>query len=67
MNDKRKIRITIDKKGGYKFEAMEGFNGESCIEKTKNIEMVLGGTAVASGKKDDYYNGDSPENVFVNL
>ena len=50
MNDKRKIRITIDEKGGYKFEAMEGFNGESCI-----------------GKKDDYYNGDSPENVFVNL
>ena len=37
MNDKQNIRITIDKTGAYRFEAMEGFSGQSCVEKTKNI------------------------------
>ena len=67
MNGRQCIRITIDKTGAYRFEAMEGFSGQSCVEKTKTIELVLGGTQVDSGKKDSYYNGDSPENVFVNI
>lgn len=65
--DTRKIRITIDNKGAYKFEAMEGFSGTSCVSETKNIELVLGGKAVAQGKKDSYYDGDSPNNLFLNL
>lgn len=65
--DTRKIRITIDSKGMYKFEAMEGFTGASCTNETKSIELVLGGKAVARGKKDNYYDGDSPSNLFLSL
>lgn len=67
MSDKRSIRITVDKTGTYKFEAMEGFSGESCIEKTKNVELILGGTKITEGKKDSFYDGDAPENVFNSL
>lgn len=67
MNDKRKIRIKIDTKGQYTLEAMEGFSGESCVEKTKNIELLLGGERVSEGKKDEYYAGDTPESLFLNI
>ncbi len=55
---KRNIQIKIDNKGNYALEAGEGFSGESCIEKTKDIELILGGTEVDGGKKDSYFDGD---------
>jgi hypothetical protein len=66
MADKKKIRIKIAKDGTYTLEAMEGFSGESCVEKTKNIEIMLGGQAVARGKKDEYYDPDATPELTLN-
>lgn len=67
MENIRKIRVTVDKAGGYKLEAMEGFTGTSCIEGTKDIELMLGGTKIDDGKKPSYYDGDTPDNIFLNI
>lgn len=67
MADKRTVKIKIAKDGTYTLEAMEGFSGESCVEKTKNLEIILGGTAVARGKKDEYYAGDGTPELVLNI
>lgn len=66
---KRKVQITIDKKGAYTMKALEGFSGESCVNNTKNIELVLGegATEVGSGKTDAYYDGDGDAPISINL
>ncbi len=54
----KKIKITIDTKGGYILEAKEGFAGTSCAEQTRCIELSLGGQEVGEGKTEDYYKPD---------
>lgn len=67
LGTKKRIRITIDAKGNYGLEALEGFSGASCVEKTKDIELVLGGTEVDSGKTDAYFDPDDTNDVSINL
>lgn len=57
----KKVEIRIDKKGNFTFQAKEGFQGTSCIEETKDLEIALGGTSVSVEKTDDYFRPD-PEN-----
>lgn len=66
---KRHIAVTIDKQGAFTVEAKEGFVGESCVEKTKNIELLLGegATEMASGKTDAYFDGDGDNPISINL
>lgn len=66
MNQKR-IRITIDTKGGYGLEALEGFAGTSCVEQTRELEVAIGGMAVDEGKTDAFYDSDGETPVFVDL
>ena len=63
----KKIKIIIDKEGNYGLEALEGFSGTSCVEKTKEIEVAIGGTTVDEGKKDEYYmpDNDASVNLFI--
>lgn len=63
---KKTIEIRIDEKGNFGLEAKEGFSGTSCMEQTKELEVVLGGTEVADGKKDSYYDGDDSP-ISINL
>lgn len=66
--EKRVVKITVAKDGTHRIEAMEGFSGESCINKTKDIELALGGIQIDSGKKDSYYEGDdTPVSVDIQL
>lgn len=55
--NKQVVEITIKKDGSYTFEAKEGFKGESCRTQTRQLEMVLGGTAEGSQNTKDYYDG----------
>lgn len=62
------LKINIKKGGNYTITAGEGFQGTSCIAKTQDIEQLIGqGAPVASGKTDDYYKGDLPEEVITTL
>lgn len=63
---KKVVKITIDKKGVYKMEALEGFSGTSCTEQTKGLELILGGSEIGEGKTDAYYGpDDSPVTVDI--
>ena len=65
--EQRKIKIIIEKSGDYSLEAMEGFSGTSCVEKTQQLELVLGGTMTAEGKKQSYYDTDPYDPVTLKL
>lgn len=60
----KKIKITVSKNGSYTIEAAEGFQGTSCTLKTQDIEQLIGGTLMDSGKKDEYYSG-APDNTVL--
>lgn len=65
---KKSIKIVIDKNGNYTLIAGEGMEGASCVEKTRDIELVLGGHEIDSGKTDAYYKGDdSPISINLDL
>lgn len=65
--NKQVIQITIKKDGSYTLEAKEGFAGESCREKTKHLELMLGGEAVATENTSAYYDSDGDNDVNLNL
>jgi hypothetical protein len=67
--EKRTIKVIIDKQGAYTVEAGEGFNGQSCVEKTKNVELLLGegATEVANGKTSAFYDPDGDNPISINL
>lgn len=62
---KKKVQIRIAKNGEYTLTAGEGFTGESCTLQTRNLELILGGSEIGSGKTDAYYDGDSDTPVSI--
>lgn len=54
----KRVKIVIGKAGEFTFEALEGFQGASCVEQTKEIELLLGGVKVDDGKKPEFYQPD---------
>lgn len=61
------VKITIKKDGSFSLEAMEGIKGQNCREKTKNLELILGGEAVSSETKSTYYEDDGDNGISLNL
>lgn len=64
---KQVIEIRIKKDGAYTLEAKEGFAGESCREKTRNLELMLGGEAVSSENTAAFYEDDGDNDINLNL
>lgn len=59
----KRMKITIEQDGNYDLDLGEGFSGVSCIEKSKEIELILGGTETDAKTKDSYYDeGDTNVN-----
>ena len=67
MSGQRRVRVVIDEKGGFSFEALEGFAGESCVAQTREIEIALGGVEISEGKTDAYYDGIDDNDVMIKL
>jgi hypothetical protein len=63
----KKMKITIHKDGNYSMVALEGFAGESCLEKTRDVELLLGGAEANSGKTSSYYDPDDSNPVSIAL
>lgn len=62
----KRAKFIIDTKGGVEIDLGEGFSGLSCLEKAKEIEILIGGTETDSKLKDSYYEGDSlMSDIFV--
>jgi hypothetical protein len=67
MSGQKRVKVTIDNKGGFTLEALEGFAGESCTTQTREIEIALGGVEVAEGKTSAYYDGIDDNDVMIKL
>lgn len=61
----KRLKVIIGKDGTYALET-SGFTGESCVNQTKDIEVLLGGQEVDSGKTDEYFGGFD-ESVNLNI
>lgn len=53
----KKMVITIEEDGTADIDLQEGFFGMSCVEKSKEIELILGGTQVEQKQKPEMYDG----------
>ena len=58
----KRVELIINEDGSYSIEAMEGFSGQSCAQKTQNIITLLGGTATDTKYKQEYWDED-PNNL----
>ena len=58
----KKIELTIGADGNYTINAMEGFGGQSCEQKTANIISILGGVETDKKYKSEYFDSD-PDNL----
>ena len=63
---KKQVLITVKKDGTYSVKPQEGFSGTSCVEQTKDLEILLGGEMVSQEKTSEYYDGDTPD-IDLNL
>lgn len=53
----KRMVITIEEDGTADIDLQEGFSGMSCVEKSKEIELILGGTQVEQKQKPEMYEG----------
>lgn len=69
MAEQKQVKVTISHGGDFKFEALKGFSGTSCVEETKDLELMLAGSGseVDEGKKPEYYEGDAFTNIESRL
>lgn len=65
--EKRKIKVVINKKGNYTLEALDGFVGQSCREKTRDLEILLGGEYQSSENTKRYYDDDGNNDINLDL
>lgn len=54
----KRMVITIEEDGTADIDLQEGFSGMSCVEKSKEIEVILGGVQVEQKQKPEMYEGD---------
>lgn len=65
--NKETVEIRIDEKGGFTFQAKEGFAGASCVERTRDLELALGGRVVSQEKTKEFYESDPSSPVTIKL
>lgn len=64
---KEVVEIRINSKGGFSFEAKEGFAGTSCIERTRDLELALGGYVTSQEKTKDFYKPDDTSPLTIKI
>lgn len=62
----KKIELTIGADGNYTINAMEGFGGQSCEQKTANIISILGGVETDKKYKPEYFDPDNLDELTIN-
>ena len=62
----KRIEITVGADGNYSIDAMEGFGGQSCEQKTANIISILGGVETDKKYKPEYFDPDNLDELTIN-
>lgn len=63
----KKMAITINTDGTTDIDLQEGFSGMSCVEKSKQIELIIGGSLVEQKEKPSFYEPDNPVNIGIDI
>lgn len=53
----KKVDIIINEDGSTEIDLVEGFSGMSCVEKSKEIELLIGGEQIDRKEKPEMYEG----------
>lgn len=53
----KRMVVTINDDGTSDIDLQEGFSGMSCIEKSREIELILGGEQLEQKEKPEMYEG----------
>ena len=62
----QRIELVVGKDGNYTINAMEGFSGQSCEQKTANIISILGGVEQDKKYKPEYFDPDNLDELTIN-
>lgn len=62
----KRIELVVGKDGNYTINAMEGFSGQSCEQKTANIISILGGVEQDKKYKPEYFDPDNLDELTIN-
>ena len=62
----KKIELTKGADGNYTINAMEGYGGQSCEQKTANIKSILGGVETDKKYKPEYFDPDNLDELTIN-
>lgn len=54
----KRMKITIFEDGNTDIDLQEGFSGMSCVEKSKQIELIINGEQKEQKVKPEYYDED---------
>lgn len=63
----KKMDITINTDGSTEIDLQEGFSGMSCVEKSKQIELIIGGTQVEQKEKPEYYEQETSIDIGIDI
>ena len=63
----KRVEITINSDGSTELDFKEGFSGMSCVEKSKQIELMIGGGSVERQEKPEYYESESRVDLGVDI
>ena len=61
------VDITINSDGTTDIDLKEGFSGMSCVEKAKQIELIIGGPVIEQKEKAEYYEQDESIDLGINI
>ncbi len=53
----KRMVVTVNADGTSDIDLQEGFSGMSCVEKSREIELILGGEQLEQKAKPEMYEG----------
>ena len=63
----KRMTITIAEDGTADIDLLEGFSGMSCVEKSREIELILGGQQIEQQAKPEMYDGSGDISIDLGI
>lgn len=63
----KQMDIVFNPDGTTEIDLKEGFSGMSCVEKSKQLEIIIGGTQIEQKEKPEYYEADTSVDIGIDI
>ena len=63
----KQMDIVFNSDGTTEIDLKEGFSGMSCVEKSKQLEIIIGGTQIEQKEKPEYYEADTSVDIGIDI